>query len=344
MRTVDVAGANVGKGMGKGKDQSRKSAVSEREAPPVVLLGGPTGSGKSALALAIAEEFGGAVVNADSMQIYRDLRILTDRPGPDEEARVPHRLFGVLDGADPCSVGRWYGLAGEALADLARGGCGLAVLVGGTGLYLKAAEEGLAPVPEVPAGVRARMRQRLDAVGEAAFREELRFIDPAAAVRIASGDRQRLLRAREVAEATGRPLADWQAEQALPPLAAARIGFRLLPPRAELYAACDARYLRMIEAGAVEEVEALLARNLEPGLPVKKAVGVREIAAYLQGGVTREEMIARGQRATRRYAKRQYTWFRHQMTSAEPIYEKFSESLFPEIFTKIRQFLLTVRG
>lgn len=325
--------------MDKGKEESRQERAPD--APAVVMIGGPTASGKTLLALTIAERTGGAVVNADSMQVYRDLRVLTDRPGPELEARAPHYLFGILDGADPCSVGRWYELARETLAGLSREGCPLAVLVGGTGLYLKAAAEGLAPVPEVPAEIRRHVRARLEAIGVEAFHQELRRLDPAGAARLAPGDTQRLLRAREVVEATGKPLGEWQDRSPLPPLGAARTGWLLLPPRAELYHACDARFPAMIEAGAIEEARVLLARGLTPDLPIMKAVGLREIAGFLDGAYGKEELIARGRRATRQYAKRQYTWFRHQMPGMEPLEMKFSESLLPEIFTKIRQFLLT---
>ncbi len=311
--------------------------------PPLILIGGPTASGKSALALAIAEEFAGTVINADSMQIYRDLAILTARPGPADEARAPHRLYGVLDAADPCSAVRWRDLAeGEIAAAEARGS--LAVVVGGTGLYLRALVDGLADIPPVPAATRAEARRLHQRLGGAGFRVCLAARDPAGAARLAAGDTQRLLRAYEVIAATGRPLGDWQQDQVAGPRRANVATLVLMPPRPSLYAACEARFAAMVAAGALEEVRALLARRLDPALPAMKAVGVPELARHLAGAIPLDEAIRLGQQATRRYAKRQVTWFRHQMPEAKVIAAQFSESLLQEIFSFIRQFLLTARN
>jgi len=311
--------------------------------PPLILIGGPTASGKSALALAIAEEFAGTVINADSMQIYRDLAILTARPGPADEARAPHRLYGLLDAADPCSAARWRDLAeGEIAAAEARGS--LAVVVGGTGLYLRALVDGLADIPPVPAATRAEARRLHQRLGGAGFRACLAARDPAGAARLAAGDTQRLLRAYEVIVATGRPLGDWQQDQVAGPRRTNVATLVLMPPRPSLYAACEGRFAAMVAAGALEEVRALLARRLDPALPAMKAVGVPELARHLAGAIPLDEAIRFGQQATRRYAKRQVTWFRHQMPEAKVIVAQFSESLLEEIFSFIRQFLLTARN
>jgi len=314
--------------------------------PALVIVAGPTASGKSALALAVAEAIGGTVINADSMQVYRDLAVLTARPGAAELARAPHRLYGVIDAAEACSAGRWRDLA-LAEISLARQAGRVPVLTGGTGLYLRALLEGLAPVPPVPAALRAEARALHARLGGEAFRQALAEHDPDAARRLAAGDTQRLIRAYEVVWATGRPLADWRRGQgpAEGPPAVAAV---LLPPRAELYAACDARFLAMMERGALAEVEALLARRLDPALPAMKAVGVRELAALLAGRMSREAAVAAAQQATRRYAKRQYTWFRHQMPEGGALRklvvdEQFSESLPGRILPFIRHSLLTIK-
>jgi tRNA dimethylallyltransferase len=313
----------------------------------IVIVAGPTASGKSALALALAEALGGALINADSMQLYRDLAVLSARPGAEEMGRVPHRLYGVIDAAEACSAGRWRALTLSEIA-VARAGGRLPILVGGTGLYLRALLEGMAPVPPVPFASREAARQLHAQLGGEAFRAALAALDPEAAQRLPAGDTQRLIRAYEVVSATGRPLAEWQrAQEATAELSAAAIV--LLPPRAVLYRACDARFLAMMEQGALAEVEALLARRLDPALPAMKAVGVRELQAFLQGQLSREAAMAQAQQATRRYAKRQYTWFNHQLNGGRGLTklvvgEQFSESLVPKILSFIRQFLLTVRN
>jgi tRNA dimethylallyltransferase len=281
-------------------------------APPIItLIAGPTASGKSALALRLAQETGGEIVNADALQLYRDLRVLSARPSPEDEARAPHHLFGVADAADGWSVGRWLRAAAETLAEIAARGRP-AIVVGGTGLYFGALTKGLAEVPPTPADAVRAAEQAFDAQGEAQARETLRKVDPAAAARIGRGDRQRLVRALAVAEATGRALSDWQADTR--PLLApgAWFGVVLEPPREALYARCDARLAMMMDHGAVEEAAALAARGLDPALPAMKAVGLRELAAFARGAVSRSEALAAARIATRQYAKRQMTWFRNQ--------------------------------
>jgi tRNA dimethylallyltransferase len=276
------------------------------------LIAGPTASGKSALALRLAEETGAEIVNADSMQLYRDLRVLTARPPPAEAARAPHHLFGTVDAADGWSVGRWLRAAQEVLAGIAARGRD-AVVAGGTGLYFRALTKGLAEVPPIPAAARAEAEALFESLGEEAFRARLAAGDPAAAARIAPSDRQRLVRAFEVWAATGEALSDWQqtGEPALSPGAWTAVA--LEPPRDLLYARCDARLEAMVREGALEEVAALAARGLDPALPAMKAVGVRELAAHLAGETSLTEAVAAAQRETRRYAKRQLTWTRGQM-------------------------------
>ena len=276
------------------------------------LIAGPTASGKSALALRLAEAAGAEIVNADSMQLYRDLRLLTARPAPEEEALAPHHLFGTVDAADGWSVGRWLRAATQTLAEIeARGRA--AIMVGGTGLYFRALTQGLAEIPAVPAAVRHSAEADYERRGEAAFRARLAEVDPAAARRIAPGDRQRLVRAWEVYAAHGIPLSELQ-QTGAPALAPGRwTALALEPPRETLYARCDSRLGIMLRDGALAEVAALLARGLDPALPVMKAVGVREFAAHLRGEVTLAEALAAAQRETRRYAKRQLTWMRGQM-------------------------------
>ena len=305
-----------------------------------VVLGGPTASGKSALALAIAREFGGIVINADSLQVYRELPVLTAQPSPTARAALPHRLYGFLPASEGCSAARWAALA-RAEIDAALGADRLPIVVGGTGLYLRSLRHGLAPVPGVPAEIRDAAKQRLAALGKAAFHAELARRDPRMAARIRPSDPQRMVRAWEVMEATGRSLADWQAEQDSP---RASDGPRfltliLMPERAPLYAACDARFRAMVEAGALAEAAAL--QSLDPGLPAFKALGLRELIGHLRGECALEEAVAAAQQATRRYAKRQMTWFRHQVPDGRHLrptapFEQFSERIAEEIYNIIR--------
>lgn len=281
--------------------------------PRIWLIAGPTASGKSALALRLARETGAEIVNADALQLYADLSALSARPTPEETAQAPHHLFGVADGADGWSVGRWLRAAEPVLADI-HGRCRPAVVVGGTGLYFKALTEGLADIPEVPADVRQAVEAGFDAEGEAAARARLAQADPAAAARIAPGDRQRLTRALGVLQATGRPLSAWQADTSPALPEGSWRALALEPPREALYDRCDARLAAMLEAGALDEVAALTARRLDANLPVMKAVGVREFAAHLAGEITLEQALDDARRETRRYAKRQLTWLRNQMS------------------------------
>ncbi len=270
--------------------------------------------------MAWAERTGGVIVNADASQIYRDLPILSAAPDAADCARADHRLFGARDGATPCSAADYAVLAKAEIAAVHAEGRA-ALLVGGTGLYIRTLLDGIAPVPAIDPKVRDEVRT----ASPEDNRSALEKLDPAAATRLKPNDRQRIARALEVVRATGRTLADWQADKEggigeevdLSPLI-------LLPPRDWLYARCDARFSAMVEAGAIEEVEALLDRDLDPDLPVMRAIGVPEIAEWLEGRIDREAMIAAGAQATRRYAKRQYTWFAHQPPADWP---RFAEPL-----------------
>ncbi|MGH6768110.1 MAG: tRNA (adenosine(37)-N6)-dimethylallyltransferase MiaA [Xanthobacteraceae bacterium] len=281
--------------------------------PQAILLAGPTASGKSALALRLAEALGGTVVNADSMQVYRDLCIITARPSLEEEARAPHRLYGHIDAAENYSVGRWCVDAQAAIAEAGRAGR-VPILIGGTGLYFKALTQGLAAVPPVPAAIRAKVRERLKSEGVAALHADLAERDPAAAQRLMPNDRSRITRALEVVLATGRPLADWHREGMPPSVDAGRaVKIFLAVDRAELYRRIGVRFDAMLAAGAMEEVRSLAARGLDPWLPAMKAHGVPWLIRHLRGEISLDEAAEGGKRDTRRYTKRQATWFRHQL-------------------------------
>jgi tRNA dimethylallyltransferase len=312
---------------------------------PVLIVAGPTASGKSRLALALAEAFEPAtVINADSMQVYRELPVLTARPGAEALAAAPHRLYGVMSAAERCSAGRWRAMAETEIAAAQRAGR-LPIVVGGTGLYLRALMRGLAPVPEIPAELRAAAADRLERLGAPELHAELVRRDPASAAGLRPGDAQRVRRAWEVLEATGRSLKDWQREGEG---AAKRrfLAFALMPPRSQLYDSCNARFLAMIEAGAVEEARQLRRLGLDPALPAMKALGLREILAHIDGKVALADAVAAAQQSTRRYAKRQVTWFRHQLPEAELVGESVynqqdMEGLCAIIIPKIRGLLLT---
>jgi tRNA dimethylallyltransferase len=295
-------------------------AIRVEPKPPVALIAGPTASGKSALAMAYAERNNGVIVNADSAQLYRDIPILSAAPSPEDLKRVEHRLYGVLDGARPCSASDWALMARGEIDDI-HGLGRLPVLVGGTGLYIRTLLNGIAPIPAIDPDIREEIRSKLVADNFS----QLVKLDPHAARRLNPGDTTRIARALEVVRSTGKPLAEWQEHREggisdeidLRPII-------LLPPRDWLYRRCDARFETMIEDGAPGEVSALLSRNLSPDLPVMRAIGVREVADYVRGSTSRDEAIAAGRQATRRYAKRQYTWFSHQPPSDWP---RFPETL-----------------
>ena len=309
---------------------SRPAAISvamPKDKPPVALIAGPTASGKSELALRLAEATSGVIVNADSAQIYRDLPILSAAPSADDLKRAEHRLYGIRDGNDPCSAADWAALAKAEIAGLHKDNH-LPILVGGTGLYLRTLLDGIAPVPPIDPEIRAEVR----AAGVSENLAALMPLDPIAATSLNPGDTTRIARTLEVVWSTGRTLTQWQErleggigeEIALRPLL-------LLPPRPWLNERCDRRFEAMVEMGAIEEVRTLLDRNLDPRLPVMRAIGVPELGAFIQGHVTKEKAIEAGQQATRRYAKRQYTWFAHQPSADWP---RFDEPLDGDSFDR----------
>ena len=305
----------------------------------VVVIGGPTASGKSEIALEIAREFGGAVINADSMQVYQELKIVTARPDDAALSAAPHRLYGILPARERCSAGRWRNMALDEIAAASAAGR-LPIVVGGTGLYLKALLDGIAQVPDIPERAVQEVSVWLDGAGLEAGRARLRTVDPQTAGRLAAIDRQRLIRALSVFEHTGRPLSDWSRQSPeAPALRAFKIA--LLPAREALYPRIDARFAGMVDRGALDEVRRLEALALDPSLPAMKAVGVPQILAHLQGRIDRATTIVQGQTASRHYAKRQFTWFRRQYRSPDAIFAQFSESIRDELFNKIRRFRLT---
>ena len=289
----------------------------EKNRSKAVLIAGPTASGKSALALALAEAVGGIVINTDSMQVYRDLRVLTARPTLDEEARVPHRLYGYCDAAVNCSAGSWIADATAALEE-ARAQNRLPIFIGGTGLYFKALTRGLSAVPPIPQTIRNDIRARMERDGVEALHAELARRDPISGAKLKPRDSARVARALEVIEATGRALPDWHSE-GLPPLLQPEdvSAVFLAPDREMLYERIDTRFEAMLANGALDEVEALAARKLDPILPAMKAHGVPALIRYLKGDITRDEAVQIGQTDTRHYAKRQFTWFRHQLPEFE---------------------------
>ena len=282
-----------------------------------VLIAGPTASGKSALALELAQKAGGLVINTDSMQVYRDLRIITARPTVPEEAAVPHRLYGHVDAAVNFSAGAWVADAAKVLAETRANGQ-LPIFAGGSGLYFKALTRGLSAVPPIAIEVREDVRARLERNGVEALHAELALRDPVSAERLKPRDRARIARALEVVEATGRTLTDWHRE-GLPPLLPPGefAALFIAPERDQLYARIDARFDAMLAGGALEEVAALAQRNLDPLLPAMKAHGVPALIRHLKGEITREEAAEIGRADTRHYAKRQFTWFRHQLPEFE---------------------------
>jgi len=308
---------------------------------PVLIVAGPTASGKSALALDMAEAFDGVVINADSMQVYSELRVLSARPDESETSRAPHRLYGVLSGRQACSAGKWRDMAMAEINDCHAQGK-LPIVTGGTGMYLNALTEGIAPIPDVPSWIRDSVTAELEDLGHAAFFEKLKKNDPETAATLDGTNTQRMIRAAEVFAHTGRGLASWHKEPMVPP--PANMKFKKLcymPPRDILYDRCNRRFDLMLEQGAIDEVRDLIALGLPDTAPVMKAVGVRELGAYLAGEIDLATAREKSQRETRRYAKRQLTWFRHQMSDKEIIDAQYSESLAAKMRHDINQFLLT---
>jgi tRNA dimethylallyltransferase len=278
-----------------------------------LLIAGPTASGKSAVALKLAKRFGATIVNADSMQVYRDLSVLTARPSGTEEREAPHRLYGEIDGAENFSVGLWLARARAILAENA-GRSAPILFVGGTGLYFRALTQGLSEIPRVPEAVRAAVRAEAEGLAAPSLHARLAKRDPLTAARLSPSDRQRILRALEVLAATGRPLAEFQGAPAAPALATGEwVGLFLSPERAALDARIKARFAAMLGEGALREVAALMRRGLDPALPVMRAHGAPQLMAHLRGELSLDAAAELAVRDTRRYAKRQFTWARNQM-------------------------------
>jgi tRNA dimethylallyltransferase len=305
--------------------------------PPLIIIAGPTASGKSALALALSSVLPATLINMDASQVYQDLRIVSARPTVEEEAQAPHALFGYIDGAEACSAARWASDAKAAIAK-ARGEGHTPVLVGGTGLYLNTLLNGIAPIPDIDPDIRADVRAMDVVVAYAALERH----DPDAAQRLNRQDKTRIMRALEVILSTGQTLAAWQSEMGGGIIGDVRpVPLILLPPRDWLYPRCDQRFEMMLDAGQ-GEVAALMERGLPPELPVMRAIGVAEVAAFMDGRMNRQEALAAGQLATRHYAKRQYTWFRNQLPEA---WVRFDEELnsenINELAIKLRKMALT---
>ncbi len=299
----------------------------------VWVIAGPTASGKSGLAMALAERLGGVVINADALQVYEDLRILTARPSVEDEGRVPHRLYGVLPGARPCSAGEWLRLVEPEISVAMDRGMP-PIVVGGTGLYVDALINGLAPIPEVDPAFRTAATALFDELGPERFHQALAARDPVTAARFPPQDRQRMTRAWEIVEATGRPLSQWQQEAPGKP-DFSFTSVLMLPPRETLYETCDARFAVMARSGAIEEVAALRQAGRDAGTPVSKAVGVRELGAFLSGDSSLDRAIASAQAATRHLAKRQTTWFRHRFLPNHTLTEQFSSNTAGYVLSKM---------
>lgn len=300
-----------------------------------ILIAGPTASGKSALAIAIAEHVGGVIINADSMQVYRELRILTARPSPDEEARLPHALYGFVPASEAYSAGRFVADVANALATARQAGR-RAVIVGGTGLYFKALLEGLSPIPAIEAEIREHWRAEAERRGAADLHRDLAARDARMAEQLASSDTQRIVRALEVIEQTGRSLADWQQVRGAPMIDEAQ-AVRLLVTldREDLHARAGARFDRMIASGALDEVRALEALQLNPDLPAMRAIGVRPLLAVIRGECSLEAAAEAAKAETRQYIKRQETWIKRNMITWKIIYKKYMESKSRDIFAFI---------
>ncbi len=298
---------------------------------PAILIAGPTASGKTAFALELAQEFGGVIINADSMQVYAELCIITNRPAPEDEAAAPHRLYGFRPASEAYSTALWLADVAAELNDAEAPGR-LPIIVGGTGLYFKALTEGLSEIPSIPPGIREHYRQEAQKGGAEALHGELTRRDPTTASRLRPNDTQRIVRALEVLEATGKPLVEWQAEREPPMLPLSQTyPISLAIERSELYRRCDERFEAMIENGAIEEARSIEALALSPALPSMRAVGLRQLLAYLSGELSLEDAVEAAKTATRNYAKRQLTWANRNFMSWNALYKQQVERTKGEI-------------
>ncbi len=280
---------------------------------PIIILSGPTASGKSALAMVIAGELGAVIINCDSKQLYREIPIITAQPSDEDKAQVPHELYGVMSAAEDCSVGRWLDMARQAIDKVHSEGK-TPLLVGGTGMYIKSLTDGISAVPQIDNEIRRSTRNIIAESGAEYLHNMLEKEDPDMAARLKKGDSQRVARAYEVIKQTGKSLIYWQEQ---PPVTfypeASFRKFFLSPPKEEVYSNCNLRFGKMLEAGVMEEIEALNKMGLSPELPSMRAHGVPELRAVLHGTMSMEEAAEQAKRNTRHYIKRQFTWFRHQM-------------------------------
>ena len=299
-----------------------------------ILLAGPTASGKSALALDLAEQLDGVIINADSMQVYADLHILTARPGVADEARIPHRLYGTVDGAVRYSVGRWLDDLHRSV-DEARAESRMPIIVGGTGFYLNAAEYGISAIPDIPDEARQEAAEFHKTHGGESTLNKLHQLDPVIADRLEAGDSQRLVRALEVVLYTKKPLSFWQSQPREGSLSGKPIKIAHIPDRRTVYERIDKRFAEMVDSGGLAEVERLIARHLSADLPVMKALGVSALAGFLNGDIDKQRALYLGCRDTRHYAKRQITWLRNNFISNYQNNETYSEKLYQKIFSKI---------
>ncbi|MFL2845449.1 MAG: tRNA (adenosine(37)-N6)-dimethylallyltransferase MiaA [Candidatus Puniceispirillaceae bacterium] len=300
-----------------------------------IMIAGPTASGKSQLAVDLARALDGEVINADSMQLYSDLSILTARPSSADMRDIVHHLYGVIDGAQRASVAVWLGLAAEAMAAIRERGR-IPIIIGGTGMYLNAAVNGIAPIPNVPVKIHNAVTILFQDIGGAAFRQKLAALDPTAAAWLVDGDRQRLIRAMGVVTATGTPLSEWQAGAHEGALVGRPIKLAIMRPREILYQRIDDRFDLMLESGVLEEVSRLAKRRLDPTLPLMKALGLSALISSLNKEITLEEAVCIGKRDSRHYAKRQMTWLRNNFSAHLTVNKKLSKSLLENIFSLIR--------
>ena len=301
----------------------------------VLIIAGPTASGKSSLAIKAAEKYHGVIINSDAMQVYSELKILTARPSQYDESLVPHKLYGAVSATKNCSVAVWKELAEREILACWRKSA-LPIIAGGTGLYIKASMQGLSEIPEVSKEIRREVIAHRNKQGAEAFHNELRRFDPRTALKLDLNDTQRMVRAYEVYLATNRSLSDWQ--ESKPTKAPFKANYQIIildPPREKLYKKCDERFDGMIKNGAIEEVKSLLSLNLDPTLSAMKAIGVAQITSYLNHEQTLDIAVSEAKKMTRRYAKRQLTWFRNQIIQCYRVNEQYSERLSDKIFSKI---------
>ncbi len=315
--------------------------MTQKSVKDVIIITGPTASGKSALAIDIAREFNGRIINADSMQIYSDLRIVTARPSAADEKIVPHSLYGILDGVQICSANIWRNMAIDAIETTFDDGL-LPIICGGTGMYLKTLTEGMSYIPDINKDIRADIRSRLDEVGSLAVYDELAKIDPTMAARLNPADKQRVARALEVVMSTGRSLAKWQQDKPIAPPEYLKFHIiTIAPPRDILYDRCNKRFAKMLQYGALEEVKKLMQRNIKSSLPIMRALGVAPIISYLNNEISLKDAEIKACAMTRQYAKRQMTWINNNIISKKHINSQYSEKIIHEIFPFICENILT---